>query len=93
MVFDSLSDMRLLAQSPLRYQRQILALKQFFVGRECTVLLVDNRTARDRICSYIASLTGSSLLTPSLLRIDEYGARFRCLSFAVAILPVDTTTL
>jgi circadian clock protein KaiC len=45
MVFDSLSDMRLLAQSSLRYRRQILALKQFFVGRECTVLLVDDRTA------------------------------------------------
>ena len=45
MVVDSLSDMRLLAQSSLRYRRQILALKQFFVGRECTVLLVDDRTA------------------------------------------------
>jgi circadian clock protein KaiC len=44
MVFDSLSEMRLLAQSSLRYRRQILALKQFFVGRECTVLLVDDRT-------------------------------------------------
>jgi circadian clock protein KaiC len=37
--------MRLLAQSSLRYRRQILALKQSFVGRECTVLLVDDRTA------------------------------------------------
>jgi len=45
MVFDSLSEMRLLAQSSLRYRRQILALKQFFVGRECTVLLLDDRTA------------------------------------------------
>jgi len=45
MVFDSLSEMRLLAQSSLRYRRQILALKQSFVGRECTVLLVDDRTA------------------------------------------------
>ena len=33
-VFDSLSEMRLLAQNPLRYRRQILALKQFFVGRD-----------------------------------------------------------
>jgi circadian clock protein KaiC len=45
MVFDSLSEMRLLAQSSLRYRRQILALKQFFVGRACTVLLLDDRTA------------------------------------------------
>ncbi|MGH7397660.1 MAG: ATPase domain-containing protein [Candidatus Rokuibacteriota bacterium] len=44
-VFDSLSEMRLLAREPLRYRRQILALKQFFVGRHCTVLLLDDRTA------------------------------------------------
>ena len=47
-VFDSLSEMRLLAQSPLRYRRQILALKQFFAGRSCTVLLLDDRTADGR---------------------------------------------
>lgn len=45
MVFDSLSELRLLAQNSLRYRRQILALKQFFIGRECTVLLLDDRTA------------------------------------------------
>ena len=44
-VFDSLSEMRLLAQSSLRYRRQILALKHFFVGRKCTVLLLDDRTS------------------------------------------------
>ncbi len=33
-VFDSLSEMRLLAHDPLRYRRQILALKQFFSGRQ-----------------------------------------------------------
>jgi circadian clock protein KaiC len=33
-VFDSLSEMRLLAQDPLRYRRQVLALKQFFSTRE-----------------------------------------------------------
>ena len=45
MVLDSLSELRLLAQSSLRYRRQILALKQFFAGRDCTVLLLDDRTA------------------------------------------------
>ena len=45
MVFDSLSELRLLAQSSLRYRRQILALKQYFVGRNCTVLLLDDRTS------------------------------------------------
>ena len=41
-VFDSLSEMRLLAQNSLRYRRQILALKHFFTGRKCTVLLLDD---------------------------------------------------
>jgi circadian clock protein KaiC len=44
-VFDSLSELRLLAQNSLRYRRQILALKQFFIGRKCTVLLLDDRTS------------------------------------------------
>jgi circadian clock protein KaiC len=43
--FDSLSEMRLLAQNPLRYRRQILALKHFFATRRCTVLLLDDRTS------------------------------------------------
>jgi len=46
--FDSLSELRLLAANPLRYRRQILALKQFFVGRNCTVLLLDDLTSTDR---------------------------------------------
>lgn len=44
-VFDSLSEMRLLAQDPLRYRRQVLALKHFFAARSCTVLLLDDMTA------------------------------------------------
>lgn len=46
-VFDSLSEMRLLARDPLRFRRQILALKQFFSTRPCTVLLLDDRTSPD----------------------------------------------
>jgi circadian clock protein KaiC len=46
-VFDSLSEMRLLARDPLRYRRQILALKQYFSGRQCTVILLDDRTSTD----------------------------------------------
>src|SRR5581483_2640721 len=41
----SLSEIRLLAQNPLRYRRQILALKQYFAGRQCTVLLLDDKTS------------------------------------------------
>lgn len=44
-VFDSLSEFRMLARDPLRYRRQILALKRYFSGRNCTVLLLDDRTA------------------------------------------------
>jgi circadian clock protein KaiC len=44
-VFDSLSELRLLAQNMLRYRREVLALKQFFVGRQCTVIMIDDRTA------------------------------------------------
>ena len=44
LVFDSLSELRLLAGNPLRYRRQILALKHYFSGRQCTVLLLDDLT-------------------------------------------------
>jgi len=44
-VFDSLSEMRMLAETPLRYRRQILRLKQYFSGRKCTVLLLDDRSS------------------------------------------------
>lgn len=43
-VIDSLSELRLLSQHPLRYRRQILSLKEYFVGRKCTVLMLDDRT-------------------------------------------------
>lgn len=44
-VFDSLSELRLLTQNPLRYRRQILALKRFFAKRACTVLMLDDKTS------------------------------------------------
>jgi len=44
-VLDSLSEMRLLARDPLRFRRQILALKHHFATRDCTVLLLDDKTA------------------------------------------------
>ena len=45
-VFDSLSEMRLLAQNPLRYRRQVLALKHFFAVRQCTVVLLDDLSSQ-----------------------------------------------
>ncbi|MBO9649507.1 MAG: circadian clock protein KaiC [Variovorax sp.] len=44
-VFDSLSELRLLSQNPLRYRRQILALKRFFHTLRSTVLMVDDKSS------------------------------------------------
>ena len=44
-VLDSLSELQLLAESPLRYRRQVLALKQFLADKGCTTLFLDDRTA------------------------------------------------
>jgi circadian clock protein KaiC len=65
-IIDSLSEMRLLAQNPLRYRRQILALKQYFIGRHCTVLMLDDLSAThadlqvQSIAHGVISLTGDS---------------------------------
>lgn len=48
LVIDSLSELRLLAGDALRYRRQLLALKQFFRGRNCTVVLLDDLTSSTR---------------------------------------------
>lgn len=44
-VLDSLSELRLLAQNPLRYRRQVLALKHYFAQRQCTVIVLDDLTS------------------------------------------------
>jgi circadian clock protein KaiC len=46
LVIDSLSEMRLLARDPLRYRRQVAALKQVFLGHGSTVLFLDDLAAR-----------------------------------------------
>jgi circadian clock protein KaiC len=46
-VLDSLSEMNMLAQSPLRYRRHILALKRYLTKKGATVLLLDDLTAVD----------------------------------------------
>jgi len=42
LVIDSLSEVRLLSQNPLRYRRQIVGLKQFLARRRCTALLLND---------------------------------------------------
>jgi circadian clock protein KaiC len=46
-VLDSLSELQLLAESPLHYRRQVLALKQFFAHQACTAFFLDDRTAKN----------------------------------------------
>ncbi|MBC7458080.1 MAG: hypothetical protein H7235_07370 [Bdellovibrionaceae bacterium] len=43
-VFDSVSEFRLLADTSLKYRRQMLAFKEFFIGRESTVMFLDDMT-------------------------------------------------
>jgi circadian clock protein KaiC len=61
-VFDSLSELRLLAGNPLRYRRQILALKQFFSGRRCTVLMLDDMTSAEHDLQVQSIAHGALLL-------------------------------
>src|SRR5579871_2564725 len=55
-VIDSLSEIRLLAQSSLRYRRQILGLKHYFAQNNSTVLMLDDLTTEstDRAVHSIA---------------------------------------
>jgi circadian clock protein KaiC len=73
-VFDSLSELRLLAGSPLRYRRQILALKQFFATRDCTVILLDDMTSTDHDLQ-VQSIAHGVILLEQLN--PEYGAERR----------------
>lgn len=76
-VFDSLSEMRMLADTPLRYRRQILQLKQFFAGRKCTVLLLDDRTSGTHDLQ-VESIAHGVLCLAS--QTPEYGVARRQLS-------------
>ena len=73
-VFDSLSELRLVAGNPLRYRRQILALKQFFAGRNCTVIVLDDMTAADHDL-HVQSIAHGVILLQNLS--PEYGAERR----------------
>ena len=47
-VFDSLSEFRLIAETPLRYRRELLSLKQHFARLKSTVLLLDDKSGGGR---------------------------------------------
>jgi len=74
LVIDSLSELRLIAQNALRYRRQILALKQFFSGRDCTVLMLDDRTGGVED-DHLQSIAHGVLVLEQLA--NQYGAERR----------------
>src|SRR5262245_44582447 len=73
-VVDSLSELRLVAQNTLRYRRQILALKQFFGGRNCTVLLLDDESGESRD-GQLESIAHGVIRLEQL--VNQYGAERR----------------
>ena len=73
-VFDSLSELRLVAGNPLRYRRQILALKQYFSGRHLTAILLDDMTAADHDLHVQSIVHGVIYLQPLS---PEYGGERR----------------
>jgi len=75
LVFDSLSELRMLARDPLKYRRQILALKRHFSGRNCTVLLLDDRTAEGSGDLQLQSIAHGVIKLQSLER--DYGIKRR----------------
>lgn len=75
MVLDSLSELRLLAQTSLRYRRQVLALKQFLGGRGCTVLFLDDRTADGIDNTQLHSIAHGVIALQH--RAPEYGPTLR----------------
>ncbi|MEC5079414.1 ATPase domain-containing protein [Xanthomonas oryzae] len=79
-VFDSLSELRLLAQDSLRYRRQVLALKQYFAPRNITVFLVDDLTGehgeRDARDAHLHSLC-HGVISLERMTLDFGAARRR----------------
>lgn len=74
-VIDSLSELRLLAQNPLRYRRQVLALKHFFARRRCTVIVLDDLTSAQNDLQLHSISHGVVLLEQ--LAVDYGGERRR----------------
>lgn len=73
-VIDSLSELRLLARESLRFRRQILALKHFFAKRDCTVILIDDKSSPTGDLQLQSIAHGVILLEHIAL---EYGAERR----------------
>jgi circadian clock protein KaiC len=75
--FDSLSELRLLSGTALRYRRQILAFKQYFAGRNCTTLLLDDSSSNGAD-AHVLSLAHGVIALEQLS--PEYGGARRRLN-------------
>jgi circadian clock protein KaiC len=76
-VIDSMTELKLMAQSPMKFRRQILAFKQFFISQQTTVLLLDDKTSSisdQEVQSIVHGIIKLEQLAP------EYGAERRRLS-------------
>jgi circadian clock protein KaiC len=72
---DSLSELRLLSEDPLRYRRQMLAMKQFFAGRNCTVIMLDDRISSNHSDLQVQTIA-HGVITLAKRELD-YGAERR----------------
>ncbi len=80
-VVDSLSEFHLLAGNPLRYRRQMLALKHFFAGRRCTVLLLDDLTFDERNLQMQSIAHGVVRLEEQAAEYGAHRRRLRVLKY------------
>lgn len=78
LVIDSLSELRLLSENPLRYRRQMLALKQFLAPRKCTTLLLDDRAGLDDSELQVQSIAHGVITLEK--RLMDYGAPRRTIT-------------
>jgi circadian clock protein KaiC len=71
-VLDSLSEVRLLAQSPIRYRREILRLKQRLAELDCTVMLIDDRSSQGTEVQVHSIVHGAISLNAAPLRYGMF---------------------
>jgi circadian clock protein KaiC len=74
LVLDSLSELRLLSDSALRYRRQMLSFKQYFAGQQMTVLLLDDHSA-DGGDRHVQSIAHGVIVMDQV--VSDYGSAKR----------------
>jgi circadian clock protein KaiC len=70
LALDSVSELKILSQTSVRYRREILGLKQFFAGRKCTVLVLDDCTNHEGEPQQLQSIAHG------VLRLEREGREY-----------------